>query len=613
MSADEQVAKEEVFQKPGDLVERNEETGVMQVESLCMNCHENGITRLLLLRVPFFRDIILESFECEHCHFKDNSVKSAGQIQEKGSVYTLDVENEEDMQRQVIRSDVSIFKVESLGIEMPKGESQLTTVEGVIQKIHESLSSEQPLRKVQAPELHDALVPIIDKLQKILDREGYPFTVSLDDPTGNSWIAPTTHDTGHKYRRRDYARTHEQNEQLGIASDPEALKNEGKTIGNLDDVDIVDGKVYSLPADCPACAKECTVNMQKVDIPYFKEVFILSNVCEHCGYRSSDVKTGGEVPEKGKRITLSVETITDLHRDILKSDTCALHSEELEVTVQPGTLGGRFTTVEGLLTEIRDQLKGQIYDIDDSTQSGGDSMSATDKEKWARFFDRLDSAIKGDLKFSITLEDPMANSYVQDLCAPAADPQLKTEEYTRTEEEEEELGLKDMKVEGYEAEANEKDGEENKARTFPFCSISISCGNPITTSRLVASAIPIYPLTSPWDIPPPAAAITLRLTRSEVYDSMPSTVYLAGIAWLGLERATDPDFYRLELVPNKGAQAILGYNFNTKNRATDNPVGRELELQPAAAGVKGPTYLRMEAWNPASYLNGAGPARDARP
>ncbi|RDW79039.1 zinc finger-containing protein ZPR1 [Aspergillus mulundensis] len=467
MSADDQpVAQEEVFQKPGDLVERDEETGVMQVESLCMNCHDNGTTRLLLLRVPFFRDIILESFECEHCHFKDNSVKSAGQIQEKGSVYTLDVENEDDLQRQVIRSDVSIFKVETLGIEMPKGESQLTTVEGVIQKIHESLSSEQPLRKEQAPELHDALVPIIDKLQKILDREGYPFTVSLDDPTGNSWIAPTTHDTGRKYRRRDYARTHEQNEQLGIASDPEAVKNEGETIGNPDDLDIVDGKVYSLPADCPACAKDCVVNMQKVDIPYFKEVFILSNVCDHCGYRSSDVKTGGEVPEKGKRITLSVETITDLHRDILKSDTCALHSEELEVTVQPGTLGGRFTTVEGLLTEIRDQLKGQIYDIDDSAQTGGDSMSSSDKEKWARFFKRLDSAITGDLKFSVTLEDPMANSYVQDLCAPAADPQLKTEEYTRTEEEEEELGLKDMKVEGYEEEeANEekKGEEENKS------------------------------------------------------------------------------------------------------------------------------------------------------
>ncbi|KAJ0424878.1 ZPR1 zinc-finger domain-containing protein [Aspergillus carlsbadensis] len=468
MSADDQpTAQEEVvesqFQKPGDLVERDEETGVMQVESLCMNCHDNGITRLLLLRVPFFRDIILESFECEHCHFKDNSVKSAGQIQEKGSVYTLDVESEDDLQRQVIRSDVSIFKVESLGIEMPKGESQLTTVEGVIQKIHESLSSEQPLRKVQAPELHDALEPIIGNLKKILEREGYPFTISLDDPTGNSWIAPTTQDTGRKYRRRDYARTHEQNEELGIASDPEAVKNEGAA-GNPEDLDIVDGKVYSLPAECPACAKDCVVNMQKVDIPYFKEVFVWSNVCDHCGYRSSDVKTGGEVPEKGKRITLSVENVVDLHRDILKSDTCALYSEELEVTVQPGTLGGRFTTVEGLLTEIRDQLKGQIYDIDDTTQSGGDSMAVSDKEKWERFFKRLDSAIAGELKFVVTLEDPMANSYVQDLCAPAPDPQIKTEEYTRTDEEEEELGLKDMKVEGYEEE-NANEEKEAKGTT----------------------------------------------------------------------------------------------------------------------------------------------------
>ncbi|KAL4780992.1 ZPR1 zinc-finger domain-containing protein [Aspergillus varians] len=464
------VAKEEVvesqFQKPSDLVERDEDTGLMQMESLCMNCHENGTTKLLLLRVPFFRDIILESFECEHCHMKDNSVKSAGQIQEKGSVYTLDVEDEDDLQRQVIRSDISTFKVESLGIEMPKGESQLTTVEGVIQKIHESLSGEQPLRKVQAPELHDALAPIIDKLQNILDREGYPFTISLDDPTGNSWIAPTTHDTGRKYRRRDYSRTHEQNEELGISSDPEAIKNEGEAFGNPEDLDIIDGKVYSLPAECPACSKSCVVNMQKVDIPYFKEVFIWSNVCDHCGHRSSDVKTGGAVPEKGKRITLSVEGVVDLHRDILKSDTCALYSEELEVTVQPGTLGGRFTTVEGLLTEIRDQLKGQIYDIDDSTQSGGDSMATSDKDKWARFFSRLDSAISGDMKFVITLEDPMANSYVQDLCAPDPDPQVKTEEYTRTEEEEEELGITDMKVEGYEedeANKDKKDEAENKS------------------------------------------------------------------------------------------------------------------------------------------------------
>ncbi|KAJ5102266.1 hypothetical protein NUU61_004488 [Penicillium alfredii] len=452
------------FQKVGDLVEREDDTGVMQVESLCMNCHETGTTRLLLLRVPFFRDIILESFECSHCHFKDNSVKSAGQIQEHGARYTLDAENEEDLQRQVIRSDISIFKVESLGIEMPKGESQLTTVEGVIQRIHESLSSEQPLRKIQAPELYEALEPLIEKLKNILDRNGFPFTISLDDPTGNSWIAPTTNDKGNKYRRREYARTHEQNQELGIASDPNATKHEGATTtgtsGEPEDLDIVDGKVYELPAECPGCSKPCTVNMQKVSIPYFKEVFIWSTVCEHCGYRTSEVKTGGEVPEKGKRITLQVQNEVDLSRDILKSDTCALHSEELELSVQPGTLGGRFTTVEGLLTEMRDQLRGQIFDIDDSTNSGGDSMATSEKEKWERFFSRLDQALESKLKFVITLEDPLANSYVQGLCAPANDPQITIDEYTRTEEEEDDLGLKDMKTEGYEEDAKQDEEKQ---------------------------------------------------------------------------------------------------------------------------------------------------------
>jgi zinc finger protein len=425
-----------------------------------------GSTKLLLLRVPFFRDIILESFECPHCYFKDNSVKSASQIQELGSKYTLEVENEDDLQRQVIKSDIAIFRLETLDIEMPKGESQLTNVEGVLRKIHSTLESEQPLRQTQAPELYNALEPIIEKIGKMLNGEAFPFTISLDDPTGNSWIAPTAHDQGKsKYRRRDYPRTRQENEELGIAADPDATKNEAEnmkqTAGDPEDLDIVDGQVYTLPAECPGCSKSCVVNMQKVSIPYFKEVFIWSTVCDHCGYRTNEVKTGGGVPEKGKRITLKIETVEDLSRDILKSDTCALYSEELQMSVQPGTLGGRFTTVEGLLTEVRDQLHGQIFDIGDN--AGGDSMSASDKETWTRFFARLDTAIKGELNFVITLEDPLANSYVQNLHLPDPDPNLQEEDYTRTDEEEVELGLKDMKTEGYENDT-EADAKEQEAK-----------------------------------------------------------------------------------------------------------------------------------------------------
>ncbi|QKX58114.1 uncharacterized protein TRUGW13939_05235 [Talaromyces rugulosus] len=450
---------ESQFQKLGDVVDNQDDNGVVQVESLCMNCHDNGTTRLLLLRVPFFRDIILESFDCPHCNFRDNSVKSASQIQTYGSKYTLVVENEEDLQRQVVKSDVAIFKLETLEIEMPKGESQLTNVEGVLLKIHSTLESEQSLRKEQAPELYNALEPIIQKIGQMLKREAFPFTISLDDLTGNSFIAPTTHDSGNKYTRRDYARTHEQNEELGISSDPDAQKTEESNMiqsaGNPEDLDIIDGQVYTLPAECPGCAKACVVNMQKVSIPHFKEVFIWSTVCDHCGYRTNEVKTGGEVPEKGKRITLKVDTIEDLSRDILKSDTCALYSPELEMWSQPGSLGGRFTTVEGLLTEIRDQLHGQIFDVGDS--GAGDSLSSEDKGKWTRFFGRLDAAINGELKFVVTLEDPLANSYVQNLHLPDPDPQLQVEDYTRTDEEDDDLGFKDMKTEGYENDVEKKE------------------------------------------------------------------------------------------------------------------------------------------------------------
>lgn len=352
----------------------------------------------------------------------------------------------------------------------------------MVQLIHENLAGEQDLRKEQAPELYNALMPIIASLEKIMTREdAFPFTVSVDDLTGNSWIAPNSADRGNKYKRHEYPRTHEQNEELGISADANAVSQEDTAqldAGDPEDLDIVDGQVYSIPAECPGCNKEAEVNIKKVNIPYFKEVLLFGTNCGHCGYKSSAIKTGGEVPEKGKRITLQVNNQVDLSRDILKSDTAGLYSPELDLDVQPGTLGGRFTTVEGLLglflhyltiltqltlfiVEIRDQLKGAIFDVDDSAHSGGDSMISSDKDKWQRFFSRLDQAIKGELKFVITLQDPMASSYVQDLCSPAIDHQITTEEYTRSAEEEDDLGLTDMKTEGY--EQDEADAAETEA------------------------------------------------------------------------------------------------------------------------------------------------------
>lgn len=108
-------------------------------------------------------------------------------------------------------------------------------------------------------------------------------------------------------------------------------------------------------------------------------------------------------------------------------------------------MGGRFTTVEGLITQIRDDLKTSIYDIGED-DPGTDSMTDPTKQKWKKFFAQLDKAIKGDLEFTIMMEDPLGNSYCQAFGETGEDPKVRIEEYERTEEEEDELGHNDMKT-----------------------------------------------------------------------------------------------------------------------------------------------------------------------
>ena len=44
----------------------------------------------------------------------------------------------------------------------------------------------------------------------------------------------------------------------------------------------------------------------------------MSTNCDRCGYRDNEVKAGGAINEKGRKITLKVEDKEDLSRDILK-------------------------------------------------------------------------------------------------------------------------------------------------------------------------------------------------------------------------------------------------------------------------------------------------------
>jgi len=413
------------------------------------------------------------SFECPHCHFRNSEIQPAGEIQQRGVKFTVRVDSADDLNKQVVKSDTALFRVEDIDLEIPPGRGQLTNLEGILSMVAQDLEQKQDERREKIPEVAPQIQKVIDTLKEMAAGEKLPFKVTIDDPAGNSSIEPPNQLSAGKYSRHEYARSAAQNEALGLGDTsgqqdtplnveapateirpeyhanqmyPEMPSAHQPMVNNVDD-DIIENQVYSFPATCPGCTLSCATNMKMVSIPHFKQVVLMSTVCEHCGYRSNEVKTGGEVPEKGRRITVKIENREDMSRDILKSESCAMSCPELNLSVEPGTLGGRFTTVEGLLTQVRDDLRSSIFDVGD----GGDSMETASKSKWNDFFNQLGSAIDGNEKFTVILEDPLASSYIQSFTAPEPDPQIKVEDYDRTEEEEEELGLKDMKTEGYEA------------------------------------------------------------------------------------------------------------------------------------------------------------------
>ena len=44
------------------------------IESLCMNCEEQGITKFMITKIPFFNEIMISAFHCEHCGYKNSEV-----------------------------------------------------------------------------------------------------------------------------------------------------------------------------------------------------------------------------------------------------------------------------------------------------------------------------------------------------------------------------------------------------------------------------------------------------------------------------------------------------------------------------------------------------------
>jgi len=99
----------------------NLENGVPtgEIESLCMNCEENGNTKFMQTIIPFFKEILLSSFCCDHCGYKNSEVQFSGKLEDFGVRYEVNVINNVAFNRTVVKSEFATIKVPECGLEIP--------------------------------------------------------------------------------------------------------------------------------------------------------------------------------------------------------------------------------------------------------------------------------------------------------------------------------------------------------------------------------------------------------------------------------------------------------------------------------------------------------------
>ena len=104
-----------------------------------------------------------------------------------------------------------------------------------------------------------------------------PFTFTLDDPTGNSFVEFIGNMSDAKWNMRTYRRTYQQNVELGLVntdaeSEPEPSADSEERIGG--GLEGQNEEIFIFPGACSSCGHQSDTLVKKVNIPYFKVCII---------------------------------------------------------------------------------------------------------------------------------------------------------------------------------------------------------------------------------------------------------------------------------------------------------------------------------------------------
>jgi len=154
------------------------------VQGRCPYCEREMQYLYQTENIPFFSDILIVSGRCE-CGYRHADTMILSEAEP--ARWEIQVQGPEDLAVRVVRSASGSIRIPELGVEIDPGpacEGFVSNIEGVLDRIEDVVAG--ILTWAEGDERENALTL---KERIGLAREGsVPFSLSIEDPTGNSAI-----------------------------------------------------------------------------------------------------------------------------------------------------------------------------------------------------------------------------------------------------------------------------------------------------------------------------------------------------------------------------------------------------------------------------------------
>ena len=131
------------------------------------------------------------------------------------------------MNRNVVKSEHATIRIPELDLEIPTQTQKgtINTVEGFLSKTIEGLNDMQEERRKYDPATAVKIDEYVQKIQEFIDGRRFPFTLIMEDPSGNSFIQNPNAPNKDVYMKTEYyPRTSQHYVDMGYNEDESSVQ-----------------------------------------------------------------------------------------------------------------------------------------------------------------------------------------------------------------------------------------------------------------------------------------------------------------------------------------------------------------------------------------------------